>query len=340
MAVPVKGASVLCFSLLLTAHMAFAQYNASNVLTPPLGNSPSVVVYTRDGYQLYSCLKGTWSLKGSYAILMYEDSRTEAGNVTSKVDGNGELYTWTLLNSLGDAAESGFSASMVSGKPLAWEYPNRNSLAQQLVESTSHQYYGAAATVSYIQRYSTSGGLPPSASTCTVDNSVVKVPYSAKYCLWTQDTTPASVPRSLVVPNGRVVEGFFGKGHVTFKHNGRVWEEVAKYAKLYNLPGTEPIGEYYVNGGDDCWNIYNPNGWIVYAKRTSKPVEVVRNCMPWTLLAVTGEKGVPVMLGPFNFVQTTSTRGGIPPTTKGASKGAMSYSGYSAIYWFYTVSVG
>lgn len=110
---------------------------------------------------------------------------------------------------------------LLSGRLVASAVAGSDSLPQQLMEAASHVNDGAVSTVSYIQKYNTVGGQPPATGKCSTQKYSVTVPFKAEFCLWTQDPVPASVPGSLAAP-GRVVEGFFGKGYITYKYNGRL----------------------------------------------------------------------------------------------------------------------
>jgi hypothetical protein len=107
---------------------------------------------------------------------------------------------------------------IASGQEIASSYKGEDKLPEELAEATSHYNNGACASVSYIQKYNVKGGVPPKSKKCSGKKSKA-VPFSADFCLWTQNALPASVPKDLYAP-GRLLEGFYGKGSITYKHSG------------------------------------------------------------------------------------------------------------------------
>lgn len=324
------------FVLLMTQTACGQLYNNSAVITPPAGNSPKMFLKTSSGYLVYTCVNGAWIPGNGYATLRDKTTNQVVGNYTTTVDQQGVIGTWTMLNSAGDFAESGDSASIVKGRVVTSAFVGAGSLPQQLLEAASHDNDGAAASVSYIQKYNIVGGIPPPKEKCSTSYNSVTVKFKAEFSLWTQDPLPASVPGNLAVA-GRVAEGFFGKGNIAYKYNGSGWEDSSKVATLYGIPGTPALGNFTVTNNVQCWNIWNPNGLLLYGIRSSPEVLVAANAFPWSLSKVTSASGPLMSMGPFSHVQTTSTRGGVPPILSSINKpaqGATKTVPFSAIFWF------
>lgn len=335
-----KGSILLSFSVfvLLVTQTARGQvYNTSASITPPSGNSPKIVAKTVSAYLVYTCVQGDWVPGKGYATLVDEKTNQVIGNYTRTADKNGYLGTWTLTNSPGDREESGYVSSVVSGRLLASSSVGAGKLPDQLMEAASHLYAGIASTISYVQMYNITRGVPPPKEKCLVAHTSVTVPFHAEFCLWTQDPIPASVPGPLVAP-GRFVENLFGKGYITYIFNGSGWIESGRVSTLHSMPGTPAVGQFTLTNGIECWDLSGPSGLLLYGKRLSPEVKVVPNACAWSLSKVTSASGALINLGPFSHVQTVSTRGGIAPSlsdTQNPALGATRAVPFSAIYCLY-----
>lgn len=77
-----------------------------------------MIVKTVSSYIVYTCVNGAWVSGRAYATLLDKTTGKVVGNYTKIVDKQGELGTWAVLNSIGDAEESGDSASVVTGRTV------------------------------------------------------------------------------------------------------------------------------------------------------------------------------------------------------------------------------
>ncbi len=73
--------------------------------------------------------------------------------------------------------------SEVTGKAVARDSPDPDSIPWLLVTVTGHAGNGVLSRVTTIQRIHTKGGQPPAAADCNISkqNAEVKIPYTADY---------------------------------------------------------------------------------------------------------------------------------------------------------------
>ncbi len=70
---------------------------------------------TSNGVHVYTCADGMWVLIGGAGDLLDFNTDKHVGNYSFVCKSRHTTFYWTLLNSDGDAAESGFLASIVTG---------------------------------------------------------------------------------------------------------------------------------------------------------------------------------------------------------------------------------
>ncbi len=70
---------------------------------------------TSNGVHVYTCADGMWVLIGGVGDLLDFNTDKHVGNYSFVRKSRHTTFYWTLLNSDGDAAESGFLASIVTG---------------------------------------------------------------------------------------------------------------------------------------------------------------------------------------------------------------------------------
>jgi hypothetical protein len=126
---------------------------AGNALTSTLDGS---------GVQIYQCSKGAWSLLEPAATL--SENATPVG-----LHFKGPIWVSTI-----DGSEVG-AASVAT---LARD----GAIPELLLKANEHQGQGTFATVTYVQRLQTHGGVAPSGS-CT-DGAQRSIQYSALYRFW------------------------------------------------------------------------------------------------------------------------------------------------------------
>ncbi|MCO5582204.1 hypothetical protein L7F22_036094 [Adiantum nelumboides] len=320
----------------------------SSSFVPPAGNSLAIKTKTLNGMQLYQCIHGEWVMGSAYATLLDYKAGEVVGNYTMVKDVHVPKLagTWTYRNNPGDYAESGSAYSVVTGKKISVGQPKtENDLPDYLALASSHGYEGALSLVSYIARVNSEGGAKQDEGYCDAEYlNVVKVPFEAEFHFWKQDLLPPStMPDAIAVGEGRPIQAYYGTGLITFVYDGKKWIQRKVAAKMYDLPGGTLVGSYFTRsvadykGGSFCWQLDNPNGFTLVGKPAAIPLQVSPGCMPWSLYLITTSSANSSMFGPYTYVQTVSTTGGLPPTAlaKNPRKGSIWRSPFSAIYWFY-----
>eukprot|EP00249_Psilotum_nudum_P034250 c5301_g1_i1 orf=412-1470(-) len=351
MAIPkvIKSMFLFCalIILLICCESIDASYTSS--LTPPPGNSIQMKTTVVNGSHFYRCADGDWLLESAHATLVDSSNlRSVVGNFSFAYQRYHPRYvgTWALINSQGDFAESGAASSLVAGMQIASFSLCKGNLSEYLAEASMHKSTGAASLISYIARYNTSGGAAPTNGYCE-DQTLIRIPFHANFFFWKQDTVPSNVPSQLAVPSQqRPIEGFFTKGAVEYIFNGTNWIQKGIMAKMYDIPGGTQVGRFFVRseadklGGTYCWEISNPYGFQIVGKNACNPMSVTSGSLPWSLHAITSSSGNTSLLGPYTYVQTVSTRGGLPPRTPSAcipSVGQIWRSSFTGIYWFFSM---
>eukprot|EP00249_Psilotum_nudum_P011500 c23212_g1_i1 orf=117-1178(+) len=324
---------------------------AWNSLLPPVGNSILMKSKSINGVNLYECVNGNWLLRSAFAMLVDVANPTAVvGNYTFLYHPRVPRYvgTWTLVNSDGDAAESGSLVSIVAGKQIASFSFSRGNGTNFLAEASMHKFAGTASSISYISGIISFRRVAPK-NICCHNQELMKVPFHAQFHFWRQDLLPPSVPQQLAVPSQKPVESFFCKGIVKYVYSNRNWTRRNIVAKLYDVPGGVETGGYYIRqesnnaGGNYHWNVNNPNGFEIVGKVLNVSASIASGSLPWSLYTVTSGSGNISLLGPYTFVQMVSTRGGLPPASPSSSiskplVGDAWKSPFTAIFWFYTKS--
>lgn len=321
----------------------------SPALTPPDGNSLKLKTKAYNGKYVYTCQNLQWVPVKATATLVNISDNTQSFGRYSLVyrPGNPDfLGMWYLDNGGNEMAESGKSISVVAGQGIASEPSDYSGIPQVLAQASYHQNsYSVAAQISYIQRLFTKGGLPPRNKKCTGKATKdVVVPFQAEFWFYTQDFLPPTVPSSVAIPsNSRMVMGFFCKGVAVYTYNGTAWRRTDIHGKLFNVPGGNYLGTYYVkrtpdgNGGNFCLETINPYAWSVTAKIEGHSTQVDPDSLPWSLFNVTSSSGNTTLLGPYNYFQMIGCRGGLPPKAEdSAPKGATYTSVFTNQFWIYS----
>lgn len=318
-------------------------------LTPPEGNSLKLKVKAYNGKYFYTCQNSQWVLiKATATLVNISDSTQSFGrySLVYRPSNPKFLGMWYLDNSGNEMAEAGTSFSVLAGQGIAFEPSDYGGIPQVLAEASFHQNaYGIGAQISYIQRLFTKGGLPTSNKMCySKATKDLVVPFQAEFWFYTQDFLPPTVPSTLAVPsNSRMVMGFFCKGVAVYTYNGTAWHRSDIHGKLYNVPGGNVVGTYFVrrtpdsNGGNFCLETNNPFAWTVTAKIQGHSVQVDPDSIPWSLFNITSSSGNSTLLGPYNYFQMIGCRGGLPPgPEKSAPIGATFTSAFTNQFWLFT----
>ncbi|GLJ54305.1 hypothetical protein SUGI_1165130 [Cryptomeria japonica] len=333
---------VLCLMLLLTIYSC---NGFPTSLEPPKGNSLKLKSRTQRGNYVYKCSNKTWVPVFAFATLVnLTDSTNAIGNYSVSYAHTDHRFVgmWTLKNDDADSVESGSPTSIVAGIQIAsMSSLHSSSIPQVLAEASFHKNEGIAYQISYIQRINTKGGILPK-KLCS-ENSTIAVPFEAEFWFYTQDVIPPSVPAAIMVPSGRMVEGFFCTGPIIYSFDGSQWQRRSLNGKLYNVPGGDEFGSFYMkdkadnHGGQFLLQTENPNGWQLIGKISGRPTTISNDSLPWTLFTVTSSSGNVELLGPFSYFQMVATRGGIPPMpSKATKKGELWTGRFSAQLWIYT----
>ena len=189
---------------------------------------------------------------------------------------------------------------MLVGTQIAIAKPKTTyDLPDILALATNHTFEGTLSMVSYIARVNTQGGLLQNGGTCnrTIDNKLVKVPFTSEFHFWKQDLVPPSMPRTLVLESQRPIEGFYGQGVIMYIYDGIEWKEKSVNAKMYDVPGGTLLGSFFTRsvpdekGGTYCWHLDNPDGFTLVGKLACKPEPVSPDCLPWSLNVITSSNG-------------------------------------------------
>jgi hypothetical protein len=152
----------------LTAGAAFAQAPAE--ITPPAGNK-AVLTLSATGDLSYEC-KAVADKPGQFAW-------TFVGPNAKLWDAGGKEVGRYYAGPTWESADG----SKVTGKQLAVAPGAAGAIPLQLVEAAPTMGEGAMASVTYIQRLKTLGGIAPTTPACAAGNAGAKttVPYSADY---------------------------------------------------------------------------------------------------------------------------------------------------------------
>ena len=162
---------ILPVSLIAFA-VSLAAQQVSELIDMP-GDARVVLQARGDGVQIYACTAGNdgakWVLKGPDAKLLDAAGKTIGSHFAGP--------TWKL--------EDG---SQVQGELMASQpAPQANSVAWLLLRSKPGTATGALATVAFVRRTETQGGVAPALSCVAHDvGTTVRIPYSATYTFYAE----------------------------------------------------------------------------------------------------------------------------------------------------------
>lgn len=336
--------------ILLVCGVFLLQWQASTAwdLEPPAGFSKSLTVTISQGKQMYTCDSGVWVRSGSSANLVNSNPQNgapaKAGKFRSKQDPTSKrsIMKWTLVNSPGDATEAGDNTSSITGVEKYTEKSYGDSIPAVLFEVTSRKGSGTAALFTYVVMNQTMGGQAPDSSLCTQDDISVDVPFYGYFEFYSQDFQPPSYVPAELKPPARVVQGFFVKGKIVYRFDGAKWHSYGIIATISNVAGGDVIGKFGTirkpdqYGGNLRWVFNDPNGFTLTGT-VSASAMVSENGAPWQLYEITSSSGTMPPVGPFKYVQLTSTRGGLEPQIDGgATEGLLWRTNFTGLFWLYT----
>jgi hypothetical protein len=136
-------------------------HDVPDVIKVPAGNKKIAVMSAR-GVQTYQCVNGAWTFLQPDAILR-DHGRAEV------LHSKGPVWTSTRDGSSVTAAAQASS-------------PVPNAVPELLLKATGNRGSGTFASVTYIQRLDTLGGVAPTGA-CT-EGITASVPYTANYAFW------------------------------------------------------------------------------------------------------------------------------------------------------------
>ena len=122
-----------------------------------------------EGVQIYRCDGVAWSLQAPRATLYGDNGKVVATHYGGP--------TWEARD-----------GSTVVGRRVAGVIVDETAIPWLKLEATSHAAGEGdkLADVTFVQRYNTTGGLPPAAGTCGTSNAgaAQEIPYTADYAFW------------------------------------------------------------------------------------------------------------------------------------------------------------
>lgn len=152
---------------------AVAPVNTSipEAIRPPAGSRPVGAYVVTNGTQNYACDTTT----GTYATTSTPEAQL--------LGTGGRVHHFA-----GPSWQSTRDKSLVTAKKVK-ESARTGTIAELLLEVTSHTGKGVLSKADFISRLYTSGGVRPT-TTCTAGQTVA-VPYKALYVFWDDPATPA-----------------------------------------------------------------------------------------------------------------------------------------------------
>jgi hypothetical protein len=136
-------------------------------LTPPASQYSSFVNLHATGFQNYTCVNTTWTLKAPDARLFDDSNRLQATHFAGP--------TWQCVD-----------GSAIVGQAINSTVHGSTNVAWLLLRSISNTGTGAFSNVRYVVRYNTNGGVAPS-SACT-NGDQLGVAYTADYLFFSNST--------------------------------------------------------------------------------------------------------------------------------------------------------
>jgi Protein of unknown function (DUF3455) len=150
--------SLIAYSILLLQ----GKQPPSSVAVP--AGTELLLTAAGDGFQVYSCTDGHWTLKAPDARLLDEQGKVIGTHFAGP--------TWKLAD-----------GSEVKGKMIATQpAQDPSSVPWLLLQSVAGSGSGKLANVLYIRRTETHGGAAPAGACDTGDQ---RVPYTARYSFYT-----------------------------------------------------------------------------------------------------------------------------------------------------------
>jgi len=294
-----------------------------------------------EGAQIYRCTAtgadagGATGTPPAHAWVLHAPDATLFDSTGAPVGIHGAGPSWS--------SNDGSVATGVKVIELPAPVPDAISWLLLRVSSTSGT--GIFGGVSYVQRLSTTGGLPPtSACDATIAGADVRSPYTAEYYFYRGGGSadwlapPASLPIALAVPSGMMVKGH---GHAIGEqiyacveagsrgYGWSGWTLKAPNAVLYD-PSFVPVGRHAA-GPTWTWTDGSTVGGTAVAEVDSP----LPDAIPWVLLQASSPSGAGE-LGDTAFVQRLNTAGGRAPTTpcNATNVDTLARVAYSADYYF------
>jgi hypothetical protein len=292
---------------------------------------------------------------------------TAAGGGAGVAAGTSPAYAWMLHAPDATLFDSSGAAVGIHGAGPSW-YSNDGSVATGLkvieapaplpdaiswlllrVSSTSGN--GVFDGVSYVQRLSTTGGLPPAtACDATTAGADVRSSYTAEYYFYRGGggaewlVLPTNLPAAVSAPSGMAMKGHghaigeqiyacVAAGSRGYGWNG--WTLKASNAVLYD-PSFVPVGRIAA-GPTWMWT----DGSTIGGTEVAEVPSPLPDAIPWLLIQVSSASGVGE-LGDTAFVQRLNTAGGRTPTTSCSATNVdtLTRVAYSADYYFLSREAG
>jgi hypothetical protein len=144
-------------------------------IRPPAGSRPVGAYVVVNGTQNYTCVVPDGATTGAYPAASTPEAQL--------LGTGGRVHHFA-----GPSWQSTRDKSLVTAKKVK-ESPRDGTIAELLLEVTSHSGKGVLSKADYISRLYTSGGVKP-AGTCTTGETKA-VPYKALYVFWDDPATPA-----------------------------------------------------------------------------------------------------------------------------------------------------
>lgn len=144
-------------------------------IRPPAGSRPVGAYVVVNGTQNYTCLVPAGAATGNYPLTSTPEAQL--------VGTGGRIHHFA-----GPSWQSTRDNSLVTAKKLK-ESARTGTIAELLLQVTSHTGKGVLSKADFISRLYTSGGVAPTTS-CT-SGQTVQVAYKALYVFWDDPATPA-----------------------------------------------------------------------------------------------------------------------------------------------------
>jgi len=300
-----------------------------------------------EGAQIYRCTAagadagGAAGISPTYAWVLHAPDATLFDSTGAPVGIHGAGPSWY--------SNDGSAATGV--KVIESPAPMPDAISWLLLRVSSTSGIGIFDGVSYVQRLSTTGGVPPTtACDATTAGTDVRSSYAAEYYFYRGGgsaewlVVPASLPAAVAAPSGMTMKGH---GHAIgeqiyacveagsrgYGWNG--WTLKASNAVLTD-PSFVPVGRIAA-GPSWTWT----DGSTIGGTEVAEVDSPLADAIPWLLLQVSSTNGGGE-LGDTAFVQRLNTAGGRTPTTPCNSTNANTLSRvpYSADYYFLSREAG